>query len=366
MKVLFIPYNGGEKLKEAITDNGVTRSQHAAREYHRHAKMRKAKNARQLLPDDQQQLKVGKHNSARSAGTKHFAPSRVEHDASLQTMIGVSRTDPFTMSCVSSVPLYVHEMLDHAITYQWSEFCVSDGGAGLNAAKAEIMQPVMTSPVAWYAVIFAGATHNAYRHGPQGPPKQNNELRLLYKKKAISCILDDVRQNGDKISDATLLSMITLAAHGTGESLRGSNAKRQSLPFLSHVHDVEYYASMDTGWEHLNAVYCLVDKRGGLQTIEVKSLAICIQLCVDLTSLVDTANIKRYDIYSSWKQLQPPHFKLLAPTRYFVGLRSHQPDTTANGLLRKLTTGFQRSLDNNLDQILAIANHAGIFSADFD
>ena len=77
----------------------------------------------------------------------------------------------------------------------------------------------------------------------------------------------------------------------------------------------------------------------------------------------------RYDIYTAWKALQPPHFDLLAPTQYSISLRSHKPDNTATKLLQTLTTGFRDLASNdytNLNQILEVVNHASIFSADFD
>ena len=133
--------------------------------------------------------------------------------------------------------------------------------------------------MAWYTIIFAGPTHNAYQHGGCGTTKQNEQLRLLYKTKAIRSLLDYIQENGDNVSEEALLSMITLAFHGTGEILKGHDSyKRQNRPFLSHLHDVEYYASMDVGIDHLHAVYCIVDGWGGLRMLQRKSLAIVIQL----------------------------------------------------------------------------------------
>ena len=170
-------------------------------------------------------------------------------------------------------------MLDHAVHHQWSEFRLSDDETGINAPRIDIMQSVMKNPHCWYAIIYAGATHNAYQRGGYESTKENLHLRLMYKTKAIGSVLDDVKQNGDNISEEALLSMVVLASHGSGDRLKGTKTyRRQQLPFLTHIHDVEYYASMETGWEHLQAVYTLLDKRGGLHTIQLKSLAICIQM----------------------------------------------------------------------------------------
>ena len=142
------------------------------------------------------------------------------------------------------------------------------------------MQCMTVNPAAWYTIIFGGAAHNAFRYGARGPPKFNEQLRLIYKSKAIRCILADIEQNGDCLSDGTLLSIVTMAAHGSRESLKGQDlVKNKSQPSLLTAHDVlGFYMSVDTGWEHLNTLYLLLKKRGGLKTVKMQSVAISMQL----------------------------------------------------------------------------------------
>ena len=83
---------------------------------------------------------------------------------------------------------------------------------------------------------------------------------------------------------------------------------------------------------------------------------------------MSSTDFPRYDILASWRELQPPHFPLQAPTIYSIRLRVHQTDTIAAGLLRQLTVGFF-ALPNDtheLDRLLEIAKHASIISADLD
>ncbi|KAJ9604789.1 hypothetical protein H2200_010904 [Cladophialophora chaetospira] len=361
MKVLFIPCDGDGHAKKTVSEEGVTRTQHAAREYHKKAKLRRAKTKDQPVHDKRSPRKSSSaSNSTSSTDTPTDEPLDIELEARRQSpnqiLLGASRSDPFNTigDSDSGIPLYVHEMLDHAISYHWSEMCLTDGG-GPNAARTEIMQSVMHSPAAWYTIVYAGATHNAYQYGGRGTTKQNEQLRLMYKTKAIRSLMDYIQENGDKVSEEALLSMITLASHGTGESLKGHDSyKRQNLSFLSHLHDVEYYVSMDTGMEHLHAVYSIVDQRGGLRALRRKSLAIVIQLC---------------DILTSWRDLQRPHFSLLAPTKWYISMRSHQPDTVAQGMLDTLATGFHALVSDGyfgLDDIVKVADSTSIFSADFD
>ncbi len=141
------------------------------------------------------------------------------------------------------------------------------------------MECIITNPAAWYAFIFGGATHNAFQYGGRELPKFNEQLRLIYKSKAIRRILADIEQDGENLSDGTLMSIVTLAAHGSGESLKGQDSvKIKSQPSLLTAHDVNFYMSMDTGWEHLNILCSILEKRGGLQTVKIKSVAISMQL----------------------------------------------------------------------------------------
>ncbi|KAH0837411.1 hypothetical protein FOPE_05018 [Fonsecaea pedrosoi] len=352
MKVLFIECDGEGRAQKSVSDEGVTRTQHAAREYHKKAKLRKAKTKAQHAHGAR---KANKSNSTTSTDESAVLELEAKRESPVKILLGASRSDPFhTIGETGAVPLYVHEMLDHAITCHWTEMCLSDGG-GVSAARTEIMQSVIHCPVTWYTIVFAGATHNAYQYGDRGTTKQNEQLRLTYKSKAIRSLLDYIQENGDNVSEEALLGIITLASHGTGENLKGHESyKRQTLPFLSHLHDVDYYANMDTGMEHLNAVYAIVDRWGGLRTLRRKSLAIVIQVC---------------DILTSWRELQHPHFNLVMPTTWHINKRSHQPDAAAQALLETLTTGFYELINDgysSLDSLVEVADRTSIFSADFD
>ncbi|KIW30994.1 uncharacterized protein PV07_02679 [Cladophialophora immunda] len=353
MKVLFVECDGEGRPRKTASDEGVTRTQHAAREYHKKAKLRRAKDKSQVA----HQGRRSKKSSSTTTVTDDSAALELNatRESPVKILLGASRSDPFhTIGEDGGVPLYVHEMLDHAITCHWSELCLSDGG-GHNASRAEIMQSVIHCPVAWYTIVFAGATHNAYQYGARGTTKQNEQLRLAYKTKAIRSLLEYLQDHGDNVSEETLLGITTLASHGTGENLRGHESyKRQTLPFLSHLHDVDYYANMDTGMEHLRAVYAIVDRRGGLGKLRRRSLAIVIQVC---------------DILTSWRDLQHPHFNLVLPTTFHINKRSHQQDAAAQGVLETLTTGFHELISDgytSLDHLVEIADRVSIFSADFD
>ena len=137
MKVLFIPCAGdGQAHKIA---EGVSRSQHAAREYHRNAKLRKAKTKVRHGHDSR---KSSKPSSTTAAGQSEVAERKLKQESPVKILLGASRSDPFDTIGDFGAPFYVHEMLDHAISHHWSEMYLSDGG-GSDGARTEIMQSVM-------------------------------------------------------------------------------------------------------------------------------------------------------------------------------------------------------------------------------
>lgn len=281
MDVLFIQYGADSKWHRCINGKTKSQQQHAAREYHRREKLRKKEHKIQFLPPEQKSTKLQPKHEIDGSVLSNLKPEPedVHLIPSPRNLLGAGRVDPLNTYAVQDVPLYVHEIVDHALSHQWSVFRFSDDEKGLNTIKSEVVQSIMASPVAWHTIVFAGATHMAYKHGAQGTSKRHQQLRLLYKNKAISCMLEEIKRTDGDVSEETLRSMITLAAHGTGESLEGSrNAGKTRLSSMMAAHDCDYYTSMDCGWQHLNAVYALVDKRGGLPSFHSKSTAMAIQL----------------------------------------------------------------------------------------
>src|ERR1700744_91581 len=150
MKVLFISCDGEGQARKTVSDEGVTRCQHAAREYKKKIKLRRARNKGQLAFDSR---KPTKPSSTTPTDEQAVLELKVGRHSPIQILLGASRSDPFHTIGDSDAPLYVHEMLDHAISSHWSELCLTDGG-GRNAARTEIMQSVMHSPAAWYTIVF--------------------------------------------------------------------------------------------------------------------------------------------------------------------------------------------------------------------
>ena len=321
MRYLFVPVSGNEKSFAGMGTGPVSQQQHAAREYHRKARLQLARAVSNLPTTEKKERRNKETDKLRFSICDRAVSKYVAVDA-----LGGGRIDPFNAYCEGKPTLDVHEMLDHALSYQWSVFRFSSDPEGLNALKAEVMGCAMNQPLAWFTVIFAGATHNAFNYGIGCSPKFNNMLRLTYKDKAIRCLIDDISKSDGVASDGMLLSMVTLAAHGNGEVPPRVSLKRSwTTSSLSTAHNVDYYGGMGTAWAHMNALQTLVARRGGLDRVKLRAAAIAIQL---------------YDVFTSWRLFRPPLFPLLQPTSYFVSLRSHQADTTAAALTRQMASGF--------------------------
>ena len=136
----------------------------------------------------------------------------------------------------------------------------------------------MNTPVAFYTIVFAAATHCAFRHGGQWIRNSDDFLRLSYKAKAIRLMIEDMKQSHGVVSDEVLLSVVTMAAHGTDPwEITRSEDTENALP-LATVQDFHYYGSMQCEEAHLRALHYLVQQRGGLKEIKLAGVANAIAL----------------------------------------------------------------------------------------
>jgi hypothetical protein len=249
-------------------------------------------------------------------------------------------------------------LADHAlaISYQWSVFRYSSDIEGLNALKQDVMKGAMQVPVTWFTVIYAGATHNAFNYNLGYSPRFNEVLRLTYREKAIRHLKDEIVKSNGIVCDEVFLSLVTLSAHGYGDIPRDpSRSKSWTSSCLGHAHNVDYYGAMETGWEHMNAMRILVAKRGGLQNIKLRAAALAVQL---------------YDAFSSWRLLKTPFFPLIQPTTFYMGLRSHEPDTEAIMMAQMIASGFTSihpgPEEQHLKILLQAVKHAAQLTVDLD
>ncbi|KIW62570.1 hypothetical protein PV04_10732 [Phialophora macrospora] len=192
--------------------------------------------------------------------------------------LGQGRLDPFNVYPTGNVCLYVHEVVDHAVNHTWP--AVSPfGQLSSNPVRRAWLGCAMANPVAFYAFIFAAGLHHAYEHGWDKIPTWNYDLLLSYKTKAISLINAALQKVDVDISDALLVSILILAAHGPRVPSPGTVSPPQHPPSpLVGVQNINFYGSMRFDALHMDALRILIARRGGLQTLELYSLAETIAL----------------------------------------------------------------------------------------
>ena len=142
----------------------------------------------------------------------------------------------------------------------------------------------MTEPVSFYTIVFASATYHSYRNAEKGTVEHDEASRLSYQAQALKLMIDAIKKSNGYASDELLLSVVTLAAHGGSRSVQSMEFKQNNLPW-ANLPNVDYYGSMQCELAHLQALYFLVHRRGGLQNIKLSGLANAIALYVSQLTL---------------------------------------------------------------------------------
>jgi hypothetical protein len=137
----------------------------------------------------------------------------------------------------------------------------------------------MANPVAFYSFVFAAGLHHAYEHGWDSIPTRNYDLLFSYKTKAISLINEELHKIDVDISDALLVSILILATHGPRTTNPGKGSPRlHPVSPLAETQNFDFYGSLRFDGFHMDALRLLIARRGGLQTLELYSLAETIAL----------------------------------------------------------------------------------------
>jgi hypothetical protein len=206
----------------------------------------------------------------------------------LEIVLGQGRLDPFNVYPTENVSTYVHEVLDHgalqkslrlylclrtyaALNYTWPRVSPF-GRPATNPVKRAWMGMAMANPVSFYSFVFAAALHHAYEHD-WVIPTSASKLILSYKTKAISLVNDAIQTIDVEISEALLVSILILAAHGpraiTGES---ETSTAEAVSPLAKTQNIEFYSRLGFDSMHINALRVLVKRRGGLSSIQTYGL----------------------------------------------------------------------------------------------
>ncbi|OAP54972.1 hypothetical protein AYL99_10672 [Fonsecaea erecta] len=384
--VFFVPYRPNSRSpKPSSGEPAMSQQKHAAREYHRKAKLERLAKLNAIHNRDARSSSEDPPPDVPSRPPLHrnqsFPSDRDLNRTFAVFDVGTGIFDPFNASVPSGVPSYALEILDYgrsilesgialclahypvsqegvnaspsqslAATQQWRILGSSRSVLSEGSIKNAVLACAMQSPAAFWSIIFAGATHNAYLQGEADTPSRNRALRLSYKTQAIRELNREIQELQGPASDELLLAIVTLAAHGSGEQLRPPS-QEESLSALQSVQSFQYYARMQKEAAHLNAICHLIYQKGGLHTVKMPGLANALALA---------------DIFYAFQDMCVPAFPLLAPTSLVM---SSWPETPAALVpsLQTLASGFEDLGDViGLAPLLQVIHYVRLITIGFD
>ncbi|KAI1629914.1 hypothetical protein EDD37DRAFT_75126 [Exophiala viscosa] len=348
-RILFVPYRPSPAAEQPSERSEISLQKHAAREYHRKAKVARLAKAytgsnaqpphqrnalgkpptqvtRLLSQADEREAWRRNAPSQRIPGTNTFR-IRTAAAANLQspTDVGVGKVDPFNVLIRQNTPQYVQEMLDYAVSYQWPVFSCSMAAGAISEIKHTVLASAMRSQAAFYTIVFAGAAHNAFAHTGMAITRENKILRLTYKTHAIKALNNEISSLKGYVSDELLLCMVMLGAHGSGDTLspRPSRTNESSLLTAQNFH---FYGHMHWETAHWDAVKHMVQQRGGLHTVRLDYLSNIIALM---------------DLIAALKNVSAPSYPLRVSTARLMCFWPYTKREAVRPLLHNLGTGFQ-------------------------
>lgn len=88
-------------------------------------------------------------------------------------------------------------------------------------------------------------------------------------------------KRNSEITDEIVISMVTLAAHGSGDfiarEIQTQLQSRKSIALLTSS-ELQYYGALDSEVEHVQVLYQLIQRRGGVQTIRSRTVLLATAL----------------------------------------------------------------------------------------
>lgn len=344
--ILFVPYRqpaAGKKTKQGSADGDeISPQKHAAREYHRKAKIRQLADPGTVHKRHSHRKNSKQKQPPPGAGQEHTTLPRSKKESvskgekqvdRLSIMDpGAGHLDPFNIVLPSNVPSYVLEMLDYGKLScsgraavdgnSLNDICFfADRPAGVTILQSGITlcllhyppvipteQPVpsvstgsgspsktisalgnlrdvvvacaMHSPASFYTIALAGATHKSYSSEAS---QQIKILRLSYTVQAVKELNHELQTLTGEPSDALLFCISLLAAHASaaGSDQMPLPMKEETRSPLATAQS-QYYGSLRWEDAHMKAIRLLVERKGGIHKVKLPGIANVLGLYVAL------------------------------------------------------------------------------------
>jgi hypothetical protein len=344
VELLFISYDGQNNQQRVPKLS--SRHTHAAKQYYEQRDRRQRATRQSRLkplaplqpksthhgpsPDEPGSTEDEESNSPRSVrhGYLQYAASSRQITPSPPSSLAASIMDPFdTMSSMpaSRDPL-VQESLHFFVNNQLMEFCTEATQQAVHIAKKEVYSRAVWHSGISQICVYGGMLSRAYMTGVPLSPKYH-VLSLRYKQGSIEHVREAVKdRTAEEIPEETLAVMLRLAVHGSDMTPVDQRHRKAQQTYFHNAQNVDYYLRFKTGWDHLRAIFNIVDAKGGLPSLKVG---------------VFVRALRVFDIFCGWRNLQAPHFPLTEPVSMYVGQRQHTEDTQSKQLLETLGAGFR-------------------------
>ncbi|KAH8800220.1 hypothetical protein F5884DRAFT_546946 [Xylogone sp. PMI_703] len=214
------------------------------------------------------------------------------------SLVGQGRVDPFCIQDVN-VDVRFHELMDHSLTMLWPGFRVPGLNGSASHHPSAWLQKSYERPIVKHAMLFGASVHMDVLRSPHTSLK--NPVRLYHKVQTMKLLKEELN-NPKKASaplDDVILSVLTLSTNEV-ELIANVDGPGLRSPFNSPMASLQWldiYGSINHIPAHTTAMRSLVDKRGGLEKIELTGLAevICFS-----------------DILGATQGLSKPYWPLLA------------------------------------------------------
>ncbi|OAL34078.1 hypothetical protein AYO20_06726 [Fonsecaea nubica] len=339
MRLLFLPYNPVTDSHDIDETAEESPQQHAARVYHRKAKSLKTPGLRGQRPSAGKGMKETVTRVVQASFPESSSHGQMRSKPPIpdpSTVLGAGRLDPFNAYCLPDQPQMVHEMLDHAVSYQWSLFAADDRPGSLLAAKKSVMDTAIRSPLCFHTLVYTGAAHKAFHQSPTVDNSKSAVLRLKSKLEAIKSLREALQSQASALTDEVIFAMAMLAIVGYGEKVTA--AEKREKRTMSAQQDGQFYSSQEYEWRHMRAVVEIVKMKGGLHTIRLPGLAFA---------------LASFDIHTSIMFQRKPSFPLFMPSSSAISSwpTSH-PGSLASQRCPNLATGFDFLADLDLPPAL--------------
>ncbi|KIW35457.1 uncharacterized protein PV07_02153 [Cladophialophora immunda] len=268
----------------------------------------------------------------------------------LQSVLGEGRIDPFDAFPVQGVPLFVHQVLDHALSYSWPNTVpVKRSLSNMNPVKSAWLKCGMEHPVAFHAFVYAASYHILCAYNGREINDSAPLLRLSHKVETIKLVNEQLqslslslpkrkqrdyntsRENGSGIgatttapTDALIMAVTIMSIHNTRDETPYPKVHPTSP--MAKVNNLHVYGAMVNDEKHIQGILLLVSQKGGLEGLEMYGMADTMQLC---------------DLYFASKYVCRPNFPWRHPIKSLVSTGKHLLDHVAIDLDSKLGAGFR-------------------------